>query len=66
MSHQLANLILTSTKYSYKLKETHTYYPDYFVEMVDGTKIVVEIKPYNQTQKPVNENCCVGYQFLRC
>ena len=32
---------------------THKYYPDYFVEMTDGTKMVVEIKPYNQTQKPV-------------
>lgn len=34
----------------------HSYYPDYIVEFVDGTKMVVEIKPYNQTQNPVNEN----------
>lgn len=35
---------------------THKYYPDYFVEMTDGTKIVVEIKPYDQTHKPINES----------
>lgn len=42
--------------YYYIDGKTHTYYPDYFVEFVDGTKMVVEIKPYNQTKKPVNEN----------
>lgn len=35
---------------------THKYYPDYFVEMVDGSKLVIEIKPYEQTHKPVNES----------
>lgn len=39
----------------------HTYYPDYFVETVDGECWVVEIKPYNQTQKPINENAW-GYK----
>lgn len=34
----------------------HRYYPDYYVEFVDGTKMIVEIKPSNQTTKPVNEN----------
>ena len=34
----------------------HRYYPDYFVEMVDGSRILVEIKPYNQTHQPVNVN----------
>ena len=38
--------------YLYKDGTTHKYYPDYFIEMVDGTKLVIEIKPYNQTQKP--------------
>lgn len=44
---------------------THRYYPDYFVEMVDGTKMVVEIKPYNQTQKPVNENCWAAKEYAK-
>lgn len=34
----------------------HRYFPDYFIEFIDGTKMVVEIKPYNQTHKPINEN----------
>ena len=37
-------------------KKEHTYYPDYVVEMIDGEKWVVEIKPYSQTQRPVTEN----------
>lgn len=44
---------------------THRYYPDYFVEMMDGTKMVVEIKPYNQTQKPVNENCWAAKEYAK-
>lgn len=44
---------------------THKYYPDYFVEMEDGTKMVVEIKPYNQTQKPVNENCWAAKEYTK-
>lgn len=34
----------------------HTYYPDFIVEMVDGTIIVVEIKPSNQVEQPLTEN----------
>lgn len=30
----------------------HNYYPDYVIETFEGTKIIVEIKPYNQTVKP--------------
>lgn len=44
---------------------THRYYPDYFVEMVDGTRLVVEIKPYNQTQKPINENCWAAKEYAK-
>lgn len=44
---------------------THKYYPDYFVEMVDGTKMVIEIKPYNQTIKPVNENCWAAKEYIK-
>lgn len=35
---------------------THKYYPDFFVEMEDGTCKVVEIKPLQQTHAPVNES----------
>lgn len=44
---------------------THKYYPDYFVEMMNGDKIVVEIKPYNQTQKPLNENCWAAKEYVK-
>ena len=30
----------------------HHYYPDYLVEFSNGTKSLIEIKPYNQTVKP--------------
>lgn len=44
---------------------THKYYPDYFIEMEDGSKMVVEIKPYNQTQKPLNENCWAAKEYTK-
>lgn len=43
----------------------HSYYPDYFVEMVDGECWVVEIKPYNQTQRPINENCWAAREYVK-
>lgn len=43
----------------------HRYYPDYFVEFTDGTKMVIEIKPYNQTKKPLNENCWAAKEWVR-
>lgn len=36
--------------------KTHKYYPDYYVEFEDGTKMLVEIKPANQTKPPTNQN----------
>lgn len=30
----------------------HTYYPDYIVEMESGEVYLIEVKPFNQTQKP--------------
>lgn len=33
-------------------EKTHTYNPDFMIQMVGGQKIAVEIKPYAQTQKP--------------
>ena len=43
----------------------HSYYPDYFVEFVDGTKMVVEIKPSSQTKKPLNENSWVAREYIK-
>lgn len=40
-------------KYFNRLKNKEArYYPDYIIEANDGTHIIVEIKPYNQCQKP--------------
>lgn len=33
-------------------KREHRYYPDYIIENKNGTKCIVEIKPYNQTKQP--------------
>lgn len=43
----------------------HRYFPDYFIEMIDGTGVVVEIKPYNQTIKPINENCYAMKEYIK-
>lgn len=45
--------------------KVHKYYPDYFVEFINGTKMVVEIKPYNQTKRPVNENSWANREYAR-
>ena len=49
-----------SVPYMYIDGVVHTYYPDYFVEMENGDKILVEIKPKNQTIKPLTES---GYVY---
>ena len=51
--------------YLYIDGKMHSYYPDYFVEMVDGTKMGVEIKPSSQTKRPVNENTWVGKEYRK-
>lgn len=43
----------------------HKYYPDYYVEFEDGTRMLVEIKPYNQTHPPVNENAWAAKEWAR-
>lgn len=43
----------------------HKYYPDYVVEFLNGSKMIVEIKPLNQTQKPINENVWAYKEYLR-
>lgn len=51
--------------YLYIDGKMHNYYPDYFIEMVDGSCIVVEIKPHNQTIKPINENCWAYKEYAK-
>lgn len=51
--------------YLYIDGKTHSYYPDYFVEMHDGTCMVVEIKPSSQTLKPLNENCWAYNAYVK-
>lgn len=46
-------------------KTTHTYYPDYILELHNGEKWVVEIKPYSQTQRPMNENGWLWDSYTR-
>ena len=38
--------------YSRLKDKEQNYYPDYIIENSNGEKIIVEIKPYNQTIKP--------------
>ena len=45
--------------------KTHRYYPDYFLEMENGDKIIVEIKPKSQTIKPLNQNCYAWQQWQK-
>ena len=51
--------------YIYIDGKMHSYYPDYFIEMVDGSCVVVEIKPHNQTTKPINENCWAYKEYTK-
>ena len=46
-------------------QKTHSYYPDYFLQMQDGTCIVIEIKPSSQTVKPVNENSWTNREYIK-
>ena len=43
----------------------HRYYPDYVLELNDGRKILVEIKPKSQTIKPTNMNCYAWEQWIK-
>lgn len=45
--------------------KTHRYFPDYFIEFVDGTRMLVEVKPLNQTKPPVNENSWGHREYIR-
>lgn len=50
----------------YKIKgSNHTYNPDFYVEMSNGEKWLVEIKPKNQTTKPINENSWLMNEWIK-
>ncbi len=51
--------------YMYIDHYTHTYYPDYYVIMTNGDKILVEIKPKNQTIKPTNESSYAWNMYIK-
>lgn len=40
---------------STRADKTHRYYPDFFIETVDGKKILIEVKPKHETIKPVKK-----------
>lgn len=43
----------------------HKYYPDYYVELSDGSKYIIEIKPSNQTKPPINENAWANREWVK-
>lgn len=45
-------------------KKEHKYYPDFVVEMENGQIMIIEIKPHNQTVKPVNENSWANKAYI--
>lgn len=51
--------------YTYIDGTQHNYYPDYVIEMVNGDKYIVEIKPKNQTIKPINENTWAWKEYSK-
>lgn len=51
--------------YLYIDEKMHSYYPDYVVERDTGEIIIIEVKPYNQTQKPKVENTWAWEQYTK-
>lgn len=44
-----------SIKYYYEIdKKFHNYWPDFYVETKNGTKFIIEIKPFKETKPPKN------------
>jgi hypothetical protein len=46
-------------------EKVHHYWPDYLVEMTDGTVVLVEVKPHNQTVPPdpyLNDRDSLAYR----
>lgn len=51
--------------YLYIDEKTHYYYPDYLVKKTNGEMVLIEVKPHNQTQKPVVENTWAWEQWTK-
>ena len=56
-----------------KDNQIHRYFPDFFIETQDGKKFIIEIKPFNQRNNPINQNKWIaakewgkehGFEFL--
>lgn len=46
-----------SIKYYNRLrKKESNYFPDYIIETLNGERLIVEIKPYEQTKKPAEND----------
>lgn len=40
--------------YYYPVDERmHRYFPDFLIEFTNGKKVLIEVKPYNETQEPI-------------
>lgn len=47
-------------------KKQHRYYPDYVIQDKNGNRIIVEIKPNNQTTKPaINASLWAKKEYIR-
>ena len=52
--------------YSRLDKKECNYYPDYILENKKGNKVIVEVKPYNQTLKPdLTDNAWLKEQWIK-
>lgn len=51
--------------YLYKDQKTHIYYPDFFIELDNGDRWVVEIKPSNQTRAPREDNAYAMREWIK-
>lgn len=43
----------------------HNYYPDYYIETTDNKKYIIEIKPSDQTYKPLYENTWLYREWMK-
>lgn len=44
---------------------SHHYYPDFYVEYVNGDKYIIEIKPSNQTTQPKNREGWLWREWVK-
>lgn len=46
-------------------QKQHSYYPDFVVEMTNGEKWIIEIKPKSQCVRPVNPNGWLWNEYTK-